>query len=89
MVQRLSSVKQMLCSVARVNGHRLQKGTQAADDCKHLIKVASNLSTVPLSFDDCPTVNVSKIADAARQMKRHEIELELVVIDFLQQCRNL
>ncbi len=77
-------IERMLCSVARVNGHRLRNGTLAADDRKRLVKIAGDLSSVPLFIDDSPTRNVSEIAGAARRIKRREGKLGLVVIDYLQ-----
>jgi replicative DNA helicase len=77
-------IERMLCSVARVNGHRLRNGTLAADDRKRLVKVAGELSTVPLFIDDSPTRNVSEIAGAARRIVRREGSLSLIVIDYLQ-----
>ncbi len=77
-------IERMLCSVAKVNGHRLRNGTLAAEDRKRLVNVAGELSTVPLFIDDSPTRNVSEIAGAARRIKRRENELGLIVIDYLQ-----
>lgn len=77
-------IERMLCSVARVNGHRLRNGTLAADDRKRLVKVAGELSTVPLFIDDSPTRNVSEIAGAARRIVRREGSLSLIVVDYLQ-----
>ena len=77
-------IERMLCSVAKVNGHRLRNGTLPAVDRKRLVKVAGELSTIPLFIDDSPTRNVSEIAGAARRIKRQQGELGLVVIDYLQ-----
>ena len=77
-------IERMLCSVARVNGHRLRNGSLAADDRKRLVKISGELSTVPLYIDDSPTRNVSEIAGAARRIKRKENGLGLIVIDYLQ-----
>lgn len=77
-------IERMLCSVAKVNGHRLRNGTLAIEDRKRLVKVAGELSTVPLFIDDSPTRNVSEIAGAARRIKRRENGLGLIVIDYLQ-----
>ena len=74
----------MLCSVSRVNGHRLRNGTLAAEDRKRLVGKAGELAEVPLFIDDSPTRNVSEIAGAARRIKRKEGELGLLVIDYLQ-----
>ena len=77
-------IERMLCSVAKVNGHRLRNGSLAAEDRKRLVKVAGELATVPLFVDDSPTRNVSEIAGAARRIKRRENGLGLIVIDYLQ-----
>lgn len=77
-------IERMLCSVAKVNGHRLRNGSLATEDRKRLVKSAGELSTVPLFIDDSPTRNVSEIAGAARRIKRRENGLGLIVIDYLQ-----
>jgi replicative DNA helicase len=77
-------IERMLCSVAKVNGHRLRNGTLAAEDRKRLVKIAGELAQVPLFIDDSPTRNVSEIAGAARRIKRRENGLGLIVIDYLQ-----
>ena len=77
-------IERMLCSRARVNGHRLRKGTLNGDERKQLVKAAGELSTAPLFIDDSPTRNVSEIAGAARRIIRREGGLALIVIDYLQ-----
>ncbi|MEM9943745.1 MAG: replicative DNA helicase [Planctomycetota bacterium] len=77
-------IERMLCSVAKVNGHRLRNGTLSAEDRKRVVSTAGELSTAPLFIDDSPTRNVSEIAGAARRIKRRENKLGLIVIDYLQ-----
>ena len=74
----------MLCSLARVNGHRLRNGTIASDDRDRLIHKANEISQAPLFVDDSPSRTVSEIAAAARRIKRREDGLGLIVIDYLQ-----
>ena len=74
----------MLCSLSRVNGHRLRNGTLAADDRDRLISKANEISQAPLFVDDSPSRTVSEIAAAARRIKRRENGLGLIVIDYLQ-----
>ncbi|WP_390622132.1 replicative DNA helicase [Roseiconus lacunae] len=74
----------MLCSLARVNGHRLRNGTISADDQTRLINKANEISTAPFYVDDSPSRTVSEIAAAARRIKRRENGLGLIVIDYLQ-----
>ncbi len=77
-------IERMLCSVSRVNGHRLRGGTLSRDDQQRVKESAGKLSNVPLFIDDSPTRNVSEIAGAARRIKRREGSLGLIVIDYLQ-----
>ena len=74
----------MLCSLARVNGHRLRNGTISSDDRERLIRKANEISQAPLFVDDSPSRTVSEIAAAARRIKRREGSLGLIVIDYLQ-----
>jgi replicative DNA helicase len=74
----------MLCSVARVNGHRLRNGTISNEDRSRLIEKASEISQAPLFVDDSPARTVTEIAAAARRIRRREGGLGLILIDYLQ-----
>jgi replicative DNA helicase len=74
----------MLCSVARVNGHRMRTGTISNADRQRLVETAGRISQSPLFVDDSPSRTVSEIAAAARRIRRREKGLGLIVIDYLQ-----
>jgi replicative DNA helicase len=74
----------LLCSRARVNGHRLRNGTISTDDRKRLVDTAAEISEAPLFVDDSPSRTVTEIAAAARRIRRHGDHLGLIVIDYLQ-----
>lgn len=74
----------MLCSLARVNGHRLREGTVSSEDRDRLVNKANEISQGPLFVDDSPARTVSEVAAAARRIKRKEDGLGLIVIDYLQ-----
>jgi len=74
----------MLCSVARVNGHRLRNGTISREDRQRLVETAGEISQAPLFVDDAPSRTVTEIAAAARRIRRREAGLGLIVIDYLQ-----
>ena len=78
-------IERLLCSVAKVNGHKMRTGTLTAEDQKKVVSVAGQLGSAPLFVDDSPTRNVSEIAGAARRiMRKNDGELGLIVIDYLQ-----
>lgn len=77
-------IERMLCSMAKVNGHRLRNGTIGSDDRKRLVKQAGELSKYPFYVDDSPSRTVSEIAAAARRIQRKQDGLGLIVIDYLQ-----
>ncbi|MBC8868398.1 MAG: replicative DNA helicase [Planctomycetes bacterium] len=74
----------MLCTVARVNGHKLRNGTISHADRQRLVEKAGELSRAPLFVDDSPSRTVSEIAATARRIHRREGSLGLVVVDYLQ-----
>jgi replicative DNA helicase len=80
----LELADRLLCSVARVNGHRLRNGTVSQEDRIKLVDTAGTLSRVPLFVDDSPSRTVTEIAAAARRIKRRHGSLGLIVIDYLQ-----
>ncbi|MEM6688495.1 MAG: replicative DNA helicase [Planctomycetota bacterium] len=80
----LELADRMLCSLARVNGHKLRNGTISSDDRERLVQKANEISQAPLYVDDSPTRTVSEIAAAARRIKRRQGNLGLIVIDYLQ-----
>jgi replicative DNA helicase len=74
----------MLCSIARVNGHRLRNGTISNEDRARLIEKASEISQSPLFVDDSPSRTVTEIAAAARRIRRREGALGMILVDYLQ-----
>ncbi|MEX2173166.1 MAG: replicative DNA helicase [Pirellulaceae bacterium] len=74
----------LLCSCARVNGHRLRNGTVTQEDRLKLVDKASLLAKTPFFVDDSPSRTVTEIAAAARRIKRRQGSLGLIVIDYLQ-----
>ena len=62
----------LLCSRARVNGHRLRNGQISGEESRKLVETASNVSRAPLFIDDSPSRNMTEIAATARRLKRRE-----------------
>jgi replicative DNA helicase len=80
----LELADRLLCSVARVNGHRLRNGTISQADRLRLVEKSATLSQTPLFVDDAPSRTVTEIAAAARRIKRRHGALGLIVVDYLQ-----
>jgi hypothetical protein len=80
----LELADRLLCSVAKVNSHRLRTATLSHDDRLKLVDAAEVLSKAPLFIDDSPSRTVTEIAAAARRIKRRHGGLGLIVIDYLQ-----
>jgi replicative DNA helicase len=80
----LELADRMLCSIARVNGHRLRNGTISNEERRRLVDKAGEISQTPLYIDDSPSRTVSEIAAAARRIRRREGRLGLIVVDYLQ-----
>jgi len=80
----LELADRMLCSVGRINGHRLRNGTLPQEERRRLVATAGQISSGKLFVDDSPTRSVTEIAAAARRIKRREKRLGLIVIDYLQ-----
>jgi replicative DNA helicase len=80
---RLELAERMLCSQARVDSHRLRKGTLTSDDMERLIEAGSVLQKTQLFIDDSPQQGMLRIAANARRLK-HQKDIKLIVIDYLQ-----
>jgi replicative DNA helicase len=80
---RIELAERLLCCQARVDSHRLRKGTLSSDDMQKLIDAGGTLRSARLFIDDTPGQGMLRIAANARRLKlRHHIKL--VVIDYLQ-----
>jgi replicative DNA helicase len=82
-MSRMELAERMLCSHARVDSHRLRKGTLTAEDMEKLIESGNTLRAAKLFIDDTPAQGMMRIAANARRLKRQQ-SIRLVIIDYLQ-----
>lgn len=75
--------RNILCSRARINQHRLKQGKLSLDEKARLVGAATQLSASPMQIDDTPGLSVSQIRSRARKMHAKE-PLSLIIIDYLQ-----
>lgn len=80
---RIELAERLLCSQARVDSHKLRKGSLNPDDIQKLIDAGGILRNCKLFIDDSPGQGMLRIAANARRLKLRE-DLRLVVIDYLQ-----
>jgi replicative DNA helicase len=80
---RLELAERLLCTQARVDSHRLRKGTLSSEDMTKLIEAGDLLRNAKLFIDDAPAQTMLRISAAARRL-RHRQNIKLVVIDYLQ-----
>jgi replicative DNA helicase len=77
-------VDRLLCSIAKVNGHRVRKGDLSTEVRQKLVDTSIRISDGPLYIDDTPSRTVTQIAAQARRVRRRTGKLGLIVIDYLQ-----
>lgn len=80
---RIELAERLLCAQAKVDSHRLRKGTLTADDMERLIEAGGILRSAPLTIDDTPAQGMLRIAANARRLKRQR-DIKAVIIDYLQ-----
>ncbi len=80
---KLELAERILCSQARVDSHRLRRGTLTGEDMEKLIQAGSVLRSSRLFIDDTPAQGMLRIAANARRLKRQH-DIKIVMIDYLQ-----
>ncbi len=76
-------VARMLCSLARVEAHRLRTGRISADDHQRLQDAAEELSRTNIFIEDSSSLSMMTLRSRARRQKA-KTGLDLVVVDYLQ-----
>jgi replicative DNA helicase len=80
---RIELAERLLCCQARVDSHKLRKGSLNSDDMEKLIEAGGVLRNARLFIDDTTGQGMLRIDANARRLKlRHHIKL--VLIDYLQ-----
>ncbi len=80
---RIELAERLLCSQAKVDGHRLRKGHLSSEENSKLINAAGVLRPTKLFIDDTAGQGMLRIAANARRLKVRE-KIKLVIIDYLQ-----
>ncbi|MSR63642.1 MAG: replicative DNA helicase [Planctomycetes bacterium] len=80
---RQSIVSRMLCTRARVEGHRLRRGMISSDTLHELASAADEFSRTSIFIDDTSSLSMMTLRGRARRQKART-GLDLIVVDYLQ-----
>jgi len=76
-------VQRMLCSLARVDAHKVRSGFLSPSDWPKLTSAAGKLSSSHVFIDDTPAISALELRTKARRLKAHQ-DIQLLVVDYLQ-----
>ena len=76
----------LLAEEVRVSADRIRRGEISSKDFDQFVKVAREISQLPLVIDDTPALTLSALRTRCRRLKRTS-GLGLIVIDYLQLMR--
>jgi replicative DNA helicase len=80
---RIELAERMLVAQARVDSHKLRKGTLGSDEMQRILDAGGALHKAKLFIDDTPSQTMLRIAANARRLKLRE-GIRIVLIDYLQ-----
>lgn len=80
-------VQRMLCSLARVDAHKVRSGFLSPSDWPKLTAAASKLSQAKIFIDDTPAISILELRAKARRLKAN-YNIDLIVLDYLQLMRS-
>jgi replicative DNA helicase len=81
-------VQRMLCSLARVDIHKIRRGFASADEYRRLQNAAAQLHDSPVWIDDSPAATILEMRAKARRLAASEGELGMIIVDYLQMVRG-
>lgn len=76
-------VTRLLCSEARVDGHRLRTGYLSKEDWGKISQALGELAEARLFIDDTANLSIVEMRSKARRLKA-EHGLDLIIVDYLQ-----
>ncbi len=81
-------VQRFLCSIAKVDSHRLRTGYLRDAEWPFLARAANKLSDAPIYVDDTPAMSVLEMRAKSRRLATEVGNLGLIVVDYLQLMRG-
>ncbi len=80
---KVQIVSNLLCSMAKVDSHRLRGGFLSREEEQNLLDWGEVLEKQPIYIDDTPGLSVMELRGKARRL-RAEGKIECILIDYLQ-----
>jgi replicative DNA helicase len=82
-----SLVQRLLCSMARVDIHKIRRGYASHDEYKRLQNAAAQLHDAPIFIDDSPSVGILEMKAKARRLAAAG-NLGIIFVDYMQMVRG-
>jgi replicative DNA helicase len=83
-MSKMEVVNRMMCSEARVDHWRVQRGMLRPDEWSKLAAACTPLHSAPIFVDDSASLNLMEIRAKARRLRAREKNLGLIILDYLQ-----
>ncbi|NLV72455.1 MAG: replicative DNA helicase [Actinobacteria bacterium] len=83
-MSKMEVVNRMMCSEARVDHWRVQRGMLRPEEWSKLAAACTPLHTAPVFVDDSASLNLMEIRAKARRLRAKEKNLGLIILDYLQ-----
>jgi replicative DNA helicase len=80
---RMQVTQNVLCSIARINGHRLRGGYLTREEERQFLDAAEVLAPAPLFIDDTPGLTTMELRAKARRLKSQH-NIDFICIDYMQ-----
>jgi replicative DNA helicase len=78
-----SLLMRMLCTEAKINSHRVRKGSLQQFEMGRLVEAASRLFKAPIFVDDRSKLDIQTLRASLRRLQREQ-KIKLAVVDYLQ-----
>ncbi len=83
-MSRKSLILRLMCSLARIDSHRLRCGFLNRDDFARLAAALGKIVESQLFIDDTAGISLSELRAKCRRLKQTLGRLDLVIVDYLQ-----
>lgn len=80
---RLQVTTNMLCGIAKIDGHRLRGGFLTREEKRNFMNACDILEPAQFYIDDSPTLSTMELRAKGRRLKAQH-DIEIILIDYMQ-----